>query len=174
MAEHAQGSGNGCGSADLAVAFHLDKDEPTALWIQLRDQVVEGIRSGALPYGSKMPTVRNLAKELGVSVSVVNQAYRFLRLTGYLEARQGSGVRVRIRQDNIKESDFPRISQLTEEYVRQCEKLGMRSVDIMDTLRFYLGWREFVQTEDAPTSSAYYDAVMSGESVADKVEASKS
>ena len=147
-------------STDLAeLLVPLDKNDALPLWVQLRDQIIVLISERRLPYGAKMPTVRNLAKSLGVSVSVVNQAYRFLKVTGYLTARQGSGVKVRQRMDAIREEDFPAITRMLDEFVGKCRAFNMTNLDIMDTLQFYFGYQDFVETEGVPPRSAVSDKI---------------
>jgi GntR family transcriptional regulator / MocR family aminotransferase len=62
-------------------------------------QLTQGLRaaivSGRLPGGTALPASRVLAAELGVSRSVVVQAFGDLIADGFLEARQGAGTRVR-------------------------------------------------------------------------------
>lgn len=41
------------------------------LFDQLRTQVIEGVRDGVLPPGTRLPTVRELAGQLGVAVNTV-------------------------------------------------------------------------------------------------------
>ena len=160
------GAASGALSADLLddatlfASLAIDKGSSVPLWIQLRDQIVALISERRLPYGMKMPTVRNLAKDLGVSVSVVNQAYRFLKVTGYLVARQGSGVKVRQRIDNIADEDFPAITQVLDEFVAKCRAFNMTNMDIMDTIRFYLNYQEYVEAEGQPPRTDYYDALV--------------
>lgn len=149
--------------ATLSSALVVDKGSSVPLWIQLRDQIVGLISEKRLPYGMKMPTVRNLAKDLGVSVSVVNQAYRFLKVTGYLVARQGSGVKVRQRVDHVKDEDFPAISQALEEFVGKCRSFNMTNLDIMDTIRFHLGYQEYVEAEGRPQRTGF-DALFRNDS----------
>jgi GntR family transcriptional regulator / MocR family aminotransferase len=65
----------------------------------LRERLEHGLRSAIqeqrlLP-GATLPPTRLLATELGISRSVVVEAYDNLAADGYLEARQGSGTRVR-------------------------------------------------------------------------------
>lgn len=64
----------------------------------LPDQLVEELRrlihAGALPPGSRLPATRTAARELGVSRTVVVDAYEQLQMEGYLEARVGAGTKV--------------------------------------------------------------------------------
>jgi GntR family transcriptional repressor for pyruvate dehydrogenase complex len=58
------------------------------------DQVIEAIRSGTYPPGSRLPAERQLATTLGVSRGSVREAVRILEHTGVLEVRTGSGTYV--------------------------------------------------------------------------------
>ena len=121
--------------------FHLDKDSSTPLWMQLRAQIVEQIRHGQLEPEQKMPTVRGLAQQLDVSPSVINQCYRYLRGTGYLESQQGSGVRVRRRTDNMKDSDFPKAAKLLNDFIDAYTALGMPLDGVVDAVAYAVAAR---------------------------------
>lgn len=66
-----------------------------SLRVRLEHTLRAAIQARRLPGGTPLPPSRTLATELGVSRSVVVEAYRNLGEDGYLEARQGSGTRVR-------------------------------------------------------------------------------
>lgn len=78
---------------DLLVA--LDRSAGSGLRRQLEGELRRAIRQGRLAAGTALPPSRVLAKELGVARGVVVDAYGQLAAEGYLEARQGSGTRVR-------------------------------------------------------------------------------
>jgi GntR family transcriptional regulator/MocR family aminotransferase len=61
---------------------------------QLERQLREGVRSGRLRPGARLPPSRALARELGVSRGVVVEAYAQLVAEGYLVARRGAGTAV--------------------------------------------------------------------------------
>lgn len=75
---------------DLHIA--LDRNRP--LRAQLERELRDGIRSGRLHSGSKLPPTRLLARELGVSRGVIVEAYAQLVAEGYLLARTREGTRV--------------------------------------------------------------------------------
>jgi GntR family transcriptional regulator/MocR family aminotransferase len=79
--------------ADLLV--ELDRSRPRGLRAQLERGLRQAIARGSLPPGTALPPSRLLAAELDVSRSLVVGAYEQLVIEGYLEARQGSGTRVR-------------------------------------------------------------------------------
>lgn len=65
-----------------------------ALHTQLEEGLRAAVRDGLLPLGARLPASRQLAEDLGVSRSVVVEAYEQLVAEGYLTARTGSATRV--------------------------------------------------------------------------------
>ena len=72
---------------------------------QLEGELRRAVRAGRLAIGTALPPSRVLARELGVARSVVVDAYGQLAAEGYLEARQGSGTRVRATQPHDAAGD---------------------------------------------------------------------
>jgi DNA-binding transcriptional regulator YhcF (GntR family) len=61
---------------------------------QIRDQIRGLIASGQLAGDDRLPSVRQLAKDLGVAPGTVAKAYRALETEGLLVTRTGGGTRV--------------------------------------------------------------------------------
>ncbi|MFB6821406.1 GntR family transcriptional regulator [Streptomyces virginiae] len=59
---------------------------------QLRAQIADRARSGKLPAGFKLPTVRGLAEELGLAANTVAKAYRALEADAVIETRGRNGT----------------------------------------------------------------------------------
>src|SRR5580658_8849737 len=96
--------------ADLLV--ELDRSRPRTLRAQLERGLRQAIARKTLAPGTALPPSRVLAAELGLSRSLVVGAYEQLIIEGYLEARQGSGTRVRApgfdtRQAAVGPGDSP-------------------------------------------------------------------
>ncbi|MFL6074935.1 MAG: PLP-dependent aminotransferase family protein [Mycobacteriales bacterium] len=72
----------------------LDRGRGEPLRSQLEGELREAIRSGRLPVGERLPSSRELARELGVSRGLVQDCYGQLFAEGYLVTRVGSGTRV--------------------------------------------------------------------------------
>lgn len=72
----------------------LDPESGTALFDQLRLAVIAAVRDGRLPAGTRLPTVRELAAELGLAVNTVARAYRELETAGVVQTlgRRGTFV----------------------------------------------------------------------------------
>ncbi len=78
--------------ANLGEWFQADPRASKPLFDQLRSQIIDGIRSGRLPPGTRLPTVRELAAQLNMAVNTVARAYRELESAGILETRGRFGT----------------------------------------------------------------------------------
>lgn len=76
----------------MVITLQLNSETP--LYEQLRNQIVIGIATGQLAAQEKLPTVRQLADELGINVMTVNKTYALLKQEGYIviDRRQGAKV----------------------------------------------------------------------------------
>jgi GntR family transcriptional regulator/MocR family aminotransferase len=72
----------------------LDRHGEQPMYEQLERTLRGAIRDGRLPAGTRLPSSRVLAVELGISRGVVTSAYEQLTAEGYLETRQGAPVRI--------------------------------------------------------------------------------
>lgn len=79
--------------ATFGVDLHLDRSGP-GLRGGLTDALREAVRGGRLAPGTRLPSSRSLAADLGVARNTVAEAYADLVAEGWLAARQGSGTRV--------------------------------------------------------------------------------
>ena len=65
--------------------------EKPPLYVQIANQLLEAVRTGALPAGAKLPSVRAMARQQGVAQSTVVQAYHWLEDAQVIAARARSG-----------------------------------------------------------------------------------
>jgi GntR family transcriptional regulator, transcriptional repressor for pyruvate dehydrogenase complex len=72
------------------------------LYIQIYNQVLSQIQSGAFKIGDKLPTERELCEQFNVSRAPIRQALSALELNGYIYSRQGEGVYVKSSQSVVE------------------------------------------------------------------------
>src|SRR5256884_2932187 len=84
----------------------LDRSSGMPLYRQICQRLREAILSGELSEGTRLPTERALANELGVNRTTVMNAYNELRSEGLIEGHVGRGTLVK-RGDIRSEDDFP-------------------------------------------------------------------
>ncbi len=78
--------------------IELDMNSSTPIYVQLRNQIVMGIGRGELKLGESLPTVRQLAQDIGINTMTVNKAYQILKTEGYIKIDRRHGA---IVSDNI-------------------------------------------------------------------------
>jgi DNA-binding transcriptional regulator YhcF (GntR family) len=78
--------------AELGDWVRIDQSASGPLFDQLRNQVIDGVRDGRLPPGTRLPTVRDLAGQLALAVNTVARAYRELEAAGIVETRGRFGT----------------------------------------------------------------------------------
>ena len=77
-----------------SIIFDFADNNEQNLYIQIFDYIKGKILSGEFELGTKLPSLRQLAKENGISVTTVETAYNQLLVEGYIESRPKSGYYV--------------------------------------------------------------------------------
>ncbi|OXY98456.1 PLP-dependent aminotransferase family protein [Streptomyces diastatochromogenes] len=80
--------------ATLGVDLHLEPAGSSGLRRGLTDALRDAVRTGRLAPGTRLPSSRTLAADLGIARNTVAEAYADLVAEGWLTARQGSGTSV--------------------------------------------------------------------------------
>ena len=100
----------------------IDPSSATPPFGQLRSQLIDQITSGDLPQGTKLPAVRRLAADLGVSPNTVARAYRELESAGYLVTKGRGGTLV---------AAPPQPDSLSDAYISTMRSLGITEDSIL-------------------------------------------
>ncbi|MFF3121707.1 PLP-dependent aminotransferase family protein [Streptomyces sp. NPDC057908] len=85
--------------ATFGADLHLETTGAAGLRAGLMDALREAVRTGRLAPGTRLPSSRSLAVDLGIARNTVADAYAELVAEGWLTARQGSGTRVARRAE---------------------------------------------------------------------------
>ncbi len=76
------------------VFIDFDNNSHDALYVQLYSYLKRGIVSGEISPGERLPSLRELSKQIGVSITTCSRAYDQLLVEGYVDARPQSGYYV--------------------------------------------------------------------------------
>ncbi len=71
--------------------IRLDPHSSLPMYRQLYDSIRGFICDGSIPVGERLPSIRKISRELGVSRTTVEQAYQQLCVEGYISSRPQSG-----------------------------------------------------------------------------------
>ncbi len=80
--------------------IEIDFNSDEAIYLQLRNQVILGIATSRLHEGDSLPSVRQLADEIGINMHTVNKAYNVLKQEGFiqLDRRRGAVIAIDINK----------------------------------------------------------------------------
>ena len=92
--------------------LQLDMSGETPIYLQIRNQIILGIGRGELHPGDSLPTVRQLASEVGINAMTVNKAYALLKAEGYIEIDRRHGAMIRPIPETPEEIDKEMKEQL--------------------------------------------------------------
>ncbi|HHX69009.1 MAG: GntR family transcriptional regulator [Miniphocaeibacter sp.] len=73
----------------------LNLQSSTPVYLQLRNEIIKGIASKEINPGEKLPTVRDMAKQVGLNPMTVNKTYQILKEEGIVRTEGRNGVTVR-------------------------------------------------------------------------------
>ncbi|WP_165491016.1 GntR family transcriptional regulator [Lichenihabitans psoromatis] len=120
----------------------LDKTLPVALGAQLRGLIEYGIACGEIAGGARLPSVRELADEIGVAPMTVSQVYRDLKEAGLIHGRPGSGTFVTDR-GAVGDSDarMAAFLQRVDALIDEGLAIGLRSGEIAGSIGARLSGR---------------------------------
>ncbi len=142
----------------------LDRNDPTPLYLQIKNRLAELIRAGLLAPGEKLPSTRDLAGSIGVNRNTVISAYQELEVEGLVMSHVGRGTSVRMRTpggapgDRVQRpermqveallsttwrSAYPRLPAGTEQFLETTEPQGTVSFASHDPELSLFPVREF-------------------------------
>lgn len=80
----------------------IDFNSDEAIYMQLRNQIIIGIAADRIREGDSLPSVRQLADNIGINMHTVNKAYTVLRQEGFLKLDRRHGAIIDIDIDKIR------------------------------------------------------------------------
>jgi len=127
----------------------LDIDPAAAapIWRQISDGMRRLVASGALPAGTAVPSVRELARELRVNPATVSKAYQLLVADGALEVRRGEGTFVAERSDGALADERRRLLRdAAQRFAEAARSMGVTEDDAKTAIS--TAWREIDNAAD--------------------------
>ncbi|MCI9463446.1 MAG: GntR family transcriptional regulator [Lachnospiraceae bacterium] len=82
--------------------LEIDFNSDEAIYLQLRNQIVLGIATARLREGDALPSVRQLADNIGINMHTVNKAYSVLRQEGFVKVDRRKGAVIAIDIDKMQ------------------------------------------------------------------------
>ena len=84
------------------MVIKIDFQSEEALYMQLRNQIILGIATSVIQEGDSLPSVRQLAGDIGINMHTVNKAYSLLRQEGFLTIDRRKGAVIALDVDKME------------------------------------------------------------------------
>lgn len=112
----------------------------TPIYEQIKEQIRKQILSKSIAQGEMLPSIRVLAKDLGVGIITVKRAYDDLCAEGILISLQGRGVFVaEIDIDKIKEIQRIKLREMLEDLKHYCELSNITEQELVEEIHNIYG-----------------------------------
>ena len=85
--------------------LYIDFNSEEALYIQLCNQIILGIATSKLREGESLPSVRQMADNIGINMHTVNKAYATLKREGFVQLDRRKGAVIKVDADKLRVLD---------------------------------------------------------------------
>lgn len=82
--------------------IEIDFNSEEALYMQLHNQIILGIATSRFQEGEPLPSVRQLAEEIGINMHTVNKAYSVLKQEGFVKVDRRRGAIIAVDIDKLR------------------------------------------------------------------------
>ncbi len=108
--------------------IEIDFNSDQAIYMQLRDQIIMGIAASRFQEGDMLPSVRQLADNIGINMHTVNKAYTVLKQEGYVKVDRRRGVMVAVDIDRMRALQEIREDLLVTLAKASCKNISVEEV----------------------------------------------
>lgn len=113
----------------------IDRELDAPVYEQVAGQLRRLVSSGELGPGTPLPSVRQLAADLGVNLNTIARAYRLLESEGFLVIRNRAGVEVAAPSRAIERHARQRLLDQLRGTLARLRQAGMATEELLSVLR---------------------------------------
>jgi GntR family transcriptional regulator len=119
----------------VALKIIIRSQSELPIYAQITEQIREQILTGVVPEGTVLPSIRALAREIGVSVITTTRAYGDLQKEGFIAAVQGKGTVVLSRDNELlREQYLKRVEDSLLDAIATARTAGLGKTELLDVL----------------------------------------
>lgn len=108
--------------------IEIDFSSDEAIYQQLCNQIIQGIAMSRLVDGEVLPSVRQMAEDIGINMHTVNKAYTVLKQEGFVKVDRRRGAVVSVHADKEKALDQIRRDMRAVLAEARCRNLSREDV----------------------------------------------
>lgn len=82
--------------------IEIDFNSDEAIYMQLRNRIIMGIATAEIQEGDSLPSVRQLAENIGINMHTVNKAYSVLKQEGFIQLDRRKGAVISLDENKMQ------------------------------------------------------------------------
>ncbi|MFC6228777.1 GntR family transcriptional regulator [Paenibacillus allorhizosphaerae] len=122
----------------MHLSVSLTSGEP--IYVQIKEQVKNQILTGQLQEGELLPSIRNLAQSLKISVITTKRAYDELEQEGLVTSVSGKGTFVSgSNKESIREIKYRALEDQIRITIKESRNIGLTRKDLLNLVTILYG-----------------------------------
>lgn len=110
------------------------------IYEQIKQAIIEQILNNELQEDEALPSIRNLAQDIKISVMTIKKAYDELESEGYIVSRQGKGTFVAPKNTElVREQAQKEIEGYMEKIIDIAKKFQIKQEEIIELVKIFYG-----------------------------------
>ena len=116
----------------------ISNSSPVPIYEQIKNSIINQIMNDDLKEDEPIPSIRNLAQDIKISVMTIKKAYDELEKEGYITSIQGKGTFVAPKNTELaKEKAQKDIEEYISKIIEISKKYNITKEEIIDIFNFY-------------------------------------
>lgn len=124
----------------ITMKIIISNSSSIPIYEQIKQEIIEQILNNELQEDEALPSIRNLAQDIKISVMTIKKAYDELENEGYIVSRQGKGTFVAPKNTELaKEQAQKEIESYMGKIVDIAEKFQIKQEEIIELVKIFYG-----------------------------------
>jgi GntR family transcriptional regulator len=117
------------------VFLKIDFESETPIYVQIKSAIVQGIARKELVPGDSLPSVRQLAEDIGVNMHTVNKAYGLLKADEFITMDRRKGAVINERGNNSTDENIKELKEKLMDIAAEAYCKGMNESEFLNSCK---------------------------------------
>ena len=124
----------------ITMKIIISNSSSIPIYEQIKQAIIEQILNNELQEDEALPSIRNLAQDIKISVMTIKKAYDELENEGYIVSRQGKGTFVAPKNTElVREQAQKEIESYMEKIIDIAKKFQIKQEEIIELVKIFYG-----------------------------------
>lgn len=124
----------------ITMKIIISNSSSVPIYEQIKQTIIEQILNNELQEDEALPSIRNLAQDIKISIMTIKKAYDELENEGYIVSRQGKGTFVAPKNTELaKEQAQKEMESYMEKIIDIAKKFQISQEEIIELVKIFYG-----------------------------------